>query len=184
MLERKRGISVAARGRVRAITSGQRALTSAHSSGLSSTSTKVSTPTLSSRASERRFWDLASQLIRQAAKCSRRNSMSGCRSSTASTSSSAFLLHRHSSIPSRRWASANSCRATRGGSMTTPSGPSSPTTPLHSVWSQSRTRTFGGGTSAARSVRTISVPRDAKRAGVYGMWPWTSVPGSSYASIW
>ncbi len=136
--------------------------------GLSSSSTRLSTPTLSSRASERRFSDLVPQLILHAEKCSRRSSMSGCWSRVVRTSFSVFLLHKQSSIPLARCASANSCRARRGASMTTPSGPSSPTTPFHSVWSPSSTRTLGGAALVARSLRTISVPSAAKNAGGTG----------------
>ena len=95
-------------------TSGQPARTSAHSTGLSSRKTKLSSPRLSRAASVRRFCDFGCQLIMAATTCSRRRPKSGRVSNTRQTSASSFLLHRHTSTPLsvRR---VEQSRAARGG---------------------------------------------------------------------
>ena len=90
---------------------------------------------------------MSSQLMRRAAKSAERTSIDGCSSSTLSASSGLFLLHTARSTPRALRLSSACWRAMYGapddvGSRRTPSMPSSPTTPPHSVLSRSTARTF------------------------------------------
>ncbi len=96
-------------------TSGQPDRTSAHSTGLSSRNIKLSRPRPSSRAIDRIFSDLSCQLIRHATRSSRFRIMSGCRSRTARTLDSAFLLFRHNRNPSAANPTMNCCSALQRG---------------------------------------------------------------------
>ena len=133
--------------------------------------TKLSRPRFNSIASSWMFWLFGIQLIFAATSSSLVSRKSALVSKTCHTSWGSFLLAKHRRTPPSDNSLSLPMSFRCDEEIDMPEAPSSPTTPLHSVLSQSSTMAFLGGLILRLKKRTIRVAKNAKYSSLYGICP-------------